>query len=216
MNTTHKHSVPGAPDCRKTKSRARTLLTSLCLIMLWAGLTGCSFMKPAKSTAHYYVLTPVAATQSGSGSLAVGLGQVKLPAYLFNSSLAVRHGTNEVEYLPSTFWAERLDAGFQRVLAADLANVLPTDQIRLSAWQKDDVAREVYVTVEQFDVNAAGEGVLIAHWRILSPGGEKVLKAGVSRLSHQGPPPDAGASGIVATQSELVADLSRQLAQALQ
>jgi uncharacterized lipoprotein YmbA len=143
------------------------------------------------------------------------LGQVKLPAYLFNTSLAVRKGTNEVEYLESALWAERLDASFQRVLAANLATVLPTEQVRLSAWQRADVAAELYVTVEQFDVDASGRGVLIAQWRILSPGGEKVLKAGVSHLSRQGPPPDAGVSGAVATLSELVADLSRQLAQAL-
>ena len=64
-------------------------------------------------------------------------------------------------------------------------------------------------------MDASGHGVLIAQWRILLPGGQKVLKAGGSRLSRQGPPPDAGASGAVATLSELVADLSRQVAQAL-
>ena len=69
----------------------------LLVLAAWAGLTGCGFLKPAKSTARYYVLTPVAATPTGSGSLAVGLGQVKLPAYLFNTSVAVRQGTNEVE-----------------------------------------------------------------------------------------------------------------------
>lgn len=215
MNTTPKPHLLGAPGRLNIRPRAQTLLTSLCSIILLAGLTSCSFLKPAKSTAHYYVLTPVAATQSGSGSLAVGLGQVKLPAYLFNTSLAVRQGTNEVEYLDSAFWAERLDAGFQRVLSADLAAALPTDQIRLSAWQRDDVAVEVYVTIEQFDVEADGQGVLVAQWRILSPGGEKILKAGGTRLVRKGPAPDAGASGAVATLSELVADLSRQLAQAL-
>ena len=181
-----------------------------------AAFTGCGFLKPAKSTARYYVLTPVAADpEAASGSLAVGLGQVKLPAYLFNTSLAVRKGTNEIDYLESAIWAERLDAGFQRVLAANLAIVLPTEQIRLSAWRSDDVAAEVYVTIEQFDVDASGRGVLIARWRILSPGGEKTLKAGDSRLTRQGPPPDTNPSGAVATLSELVAELSRQLAQVL-
>ena len=215
MNTTFKSYVRDSAGPLKIRPCARILLASLCSIVLWVGLTGCSFLKPAKSTEHYYVLTPIAATPIGSGSLAVGLAQVKLPPYLFNTSLAVRKGTNEVEYLDSALWAERLDAGFQRVLAANLAIVLPAEQVRLSAWQKEDVAAEVYVTVEQFDVDASGRGVLVAQWRILSPGGEKVLKAGGSRLSHEGPKPDAGASGAVATLSELVGDLSRQLAQVL-
>ena len=101
------------------------------------------------------------------------------------------------------------------MLAANLAILLPTDQVRLSAWQSEDVAAEVYVTIEQFDVDASGRGVLVAWWRILSPGGEKTLKAGESRLTRQGPPPDTDPSGAVATLSELVADFSRQLAQAL-
>jgi uncharacterized lipoprotein YmbA len=215
MNTTHKPYLLDARGCLNIRPRARTLLKILCSVVLSVGLAGCSFLKPAKSTTRYYVLTPVASTQSGSGSLAVGLGQAKLPAYLSNTSLAVRKGTNEVEYLDSALWAERLDTCFQRVLAANLAIVLPAEQVRMSAWQKDDVAAEVYVTIEQFDVDGGGQGMLVARWRILSPGGEKVLKAGSSHLSRQGPRPDAGASGAVATLSELVADLSRQLAQAL-
>lgn len=214
MKTTPKSSVLAAPGL-KHRPRARTLLTSLCSIMLCVGLTGCSLFKPVKPTERYYVLTPIAATPSGSGSLSVGLAQIKLPAYLFNTSLAIRKGTNEVEYLDSALWAERLDAGFQRVLAANLATVLPTDQIRLSAWQKDDVAAEVYVNIEQFDVDASGRGVLVARWRILAPGGDKVLKAGTSRLAHPGPSPDTGVSGAVATLSELVADFSRELAKEL-
>jgi len=174
-----------ALGCLRIRPRARTLLTSLCAMMLCIGLAGCSFLKPAHSTTRYYVLTPVAATPSGPGSLAVGLGQVKLPAYLFNTSLAVRKGTNEIEYLDSSIWAERLDTGFQRVLAANLATVLTTDRIQLSTWQRDDVTAEVYVAIEQFDVDATGRGVLVARWRVVSPGGDKMLKAETSRLSRQ-------------------------------
>lgn len=215
MNTTPATRRLDAPALPKRWTRAQYLLTSLCAILLGVGLAGCSMMTPAKSTARYYVLTPVAATQGAPGTLVVGLGQVKLPAYLLNNSMAVRIGANEVEYFDSVIWAERLEAGFQRTLAANLATTVPAEQVRLSAWQKDDVAAEVYVTVEQFDVDASGRGALIARWRILSPGGEKVVKAGDARLSRQGPRPDAGASGAVTTLSELVAELSRQLAQAL-
>jgi uncharacterized protein len=196
-------------------TRSAALLFS---IILCAGFTGCSFLKPAKPTARHYVLTPLAATGSAtaaSGSMALGVGQVKVPAYLYNTSLATRKGANEIEYLPSAIWAERLDSGFQRVLAANLAVVLPTDRVHLSTWQKDDVAAEVYVAIEQFDVDAGGRGVLVARWRVLSPGGDKILKAGTSRLTRQGMKPDEGASGAVATLSALVAELSNQLAQAL-
>lgn len=211
---------PGTDQVGTTAHKPAQRSTSLLIsIAACASLTGCfGFLKPAPATARHFVLTPLPAAEPGTvapGSLAVGVGQVKLPAYLFSTSLAVRQGTNEVEYLPSTIWAERLDTGFQRVLAANLAIVLPTDRISLSPWQRDAVAAEVYVAIEQFDVDARGRGVLIARWRILSPGGEKILKAGGSRLARQGPAPDANAGGAIATLSELVADFSRQLAQAL-
>ena len=125
-----------------------------------------------------------------SNSLAVGLGQVKLPAYLFDTSLAVRKGTNEIEYLPSSTLGRapghRLPAragGQPRRPAAHG----PHSPVRLA---KDDVAAEVYVTIEQFDVDATGRGVLVGGGASSAPGGEKTLKAGESRLSRQGPAPE--------------------------
>ena len=191
----------------------------LLALTLSVNLTGCfGFLKPAKPTARHFVLSAVPAAGSTavpSGAVAIGVGPVKMAAYLFNTSMAVRKGSNEIDYLPATFWAERLDTGFQRVLAANLATLLPTDQIRVSAWQNSDVSAEVYVAVEQFDVDARGQATIVAWWRILSPGGEKLLKAGECRVARQGPAPDANPSGAVATLSDLAAELSRQVAQAI-
>jgi uncharacterized lipoprotein YmbA len=202
---------------RKTGARLVPCIASLCLCLLMAG---CSFLKPARPTARFYVLTPLppstAAPAPADASITgLGLGPVKVASYLFNTSMAVRRGANEVDYLASTVWAERLDTGFQRVLASDLATVLPTDRLLLSAWQMGDVAMELHVVVEQFDVAANGQGQLVARWRIVSPGGESILKSGSTRLTRQGPVPDTDAPGAVATLSDLVADFSRQLAVAL-
>ena len=203
---------------------ARLLRLSMPVRLLLAlavsvSLTGCfGFLKPAKPTARNFVLSSLPAadsTTAPSGGMVVGVGPIKLAPYLFNTSFAVRRGTNEIDYLPATFWAERLDAGLQRVVAANLAILLPTDQIRLSAWQNSDVSAEVYVAIEQFDVDARGQAMIVAWWRVLSPGGEKTLKAGECRLARQGPPPDTNPSGAVATLSELAAELSRQVAQAI-
>jgi uncharacterized lipoprotein YmbA len=222
MNSTFESGTSAAGTASHNRLSARAIVTRYAAlsfaVAFGAGLTGCSILKPTESTARYFVLKPMPATAPvpvASNSMAVGLGQVKLPAHLLNTSLAVSKGTNEIEYLPSAFWAERLDTGFQRVLAVDLAAVLPAEQVRLSSWQSEDVAAEVQLTVEQFDVDAKGQGVLIAQWRILSPGGEKLLKAGATRLSRQGPSPGTNPSGAVTTLSELVTDLSRQLAQSL-
>lgn len=224
MNTPFESEAgQSAPEShRRLRAGARVIVTrssALFLILtLGAGVTGCSFLKPARPTARHFVLTPLpfAGPASAPGhSLSVGLGPVRLPAYLFNTSMAVRHGTNEVNYLSSALWAERLDKGFQSVLAANLSVLRPTDQIRLAPWNREDISAEVYVAVEQFDVDARGQGTLVVRWRIAGPGGEKTLKSGQSRLSHQGPAPEADPSGAVATLSRLLAEFSRELARAL-
>ena len=183
-----------------------------------ACLTGCSFLSPAPDTSRQFILTPLPATETAnlapSASRAVVV-HVNIPDYLFNSSLAVRKGDNEIIYPPGTLWAERLNSAIPAVLAADLSSLLPTNKIGLSVGPIDDLAMEMGVSIAQFDVSSSGQTVLVARWRILSAGGDEVLRSGESHLSRSGPAPDTDPSGAVGTLSELVADLSRQLAQAL-
>jgi uncharacterized lipoprotein YmbA len=202
-------------------------MTSLALLLrlaqacvVSAALCGCLNLKPAASTTRHFVLTSLPPAEgrtatSALPALAIGFAPVKMPAYLLPRSLAVRRGGHEIEYLEASVWAERLDQALQRVLAANLSSLLPTVQVRLSAWRRADVAVEVHLTVERFEMDTTGSGTLIARWRLASPGGEKVLKTGETRLSRAGPPPGATGEGAAATLSELAADLSRQLAQAL-
>src|SRR5215472_2673261 len=153
-----------------------TVCASLFLVFaVCAGLTGCSFLKPTRSTERHFVLTPLPATATTAtpGSVGLGVAQVKVPAYLFNYALAVREGTNEIRYLQSVRWAEHLDTALQRVLAANLASLLHTDHVRLSAWRSDDVTVEVYVARYQRKTGKNTERFLTASWRILSPGGKK-------------------------------------------
>jgi uncharacterized lipoprotein YmbA len=205
------------PSRRGWASTAGRALLGLAVCL---NLTGCfGFLKPAQLITRSFVLTPLPAPVPGSNktaALAVGVGQVKVPTYLLNSALAVRQGTNEITYSESVVWAERLDAGIQRVLAANLGIILATDQVRLTRWRVDEVAAEVYVVFERFDIDAAGQGFLVARWRILGPGGEKALKTGESRLSREGPLPAADPSGAVGTLSDLLGDLSHQVAGAIQ
>ena len=212
----------GGSPCRHIANVAGRIVVHpaafLMPFIVCACLTGCSFLKPAPDTSRHFVLTPLPATEMANvtlGASRVGVVRVKIPAYLFNSSLAVRKGANEIVYPPDTLWAERLDTVIPRVLAADLSSLLPTDKIRMSVEPSDDLATKIGVTIEQFDVSSSGQAVLVARWRILSPGGEKVMRAGESHLSRSGPAPDTDPSGAVVTLSDLIADLSRQLAHAL-
>jgi uncharacterized lipoprotein YmbA len=176
-------------------------------------------LKPVESTERQFLLTSLPAPKErklDTAAPVLGISRIKLPEYLLNSALAVRRGSNEVVYLPDRLWAERLDSGLQRVLAANLGTLLPTSQIRLSSWSSRDVNAELHVAIEQFDLDTNGRGVLVAWWRILSPGGEKALGAGEGRFARQGTAPVSDPAAAVGTLSGLVEDLSRQLAGAVQ
>jgi hypothetical protein len=182
-------------------------------------LLGCSLVKPPKGvTPRTFVLTPISApspTGLASTNIAVGIRPVKMPGYLSGKGLAMRRENNEIVYLESFLWAERLDTTLQRVLAADLGRMIPTDQVRLSRWAPEAVAVEVEVNVDRFDVDSRGEGVLMAWWQVLSPDGEKVIASGRFSASRKGPSPSADPLGASALMSNLAADLAETLARAI-
>jgi uncharacterized lipoprotein YmbA len=146
----------------------------------------------------------------------VGISDVNLPGYLFKKSMAMRQESNEIVYLESAGWAERIDIGLQRVLGANLGTLLATDQVRLSTWQPEEVSVEVHVNVERFDVDTHGQGVLTAWWRLVTPGSEKTVASGKFSATHTGPSPDNNPGGAALSMSTLAADLSRELAKAIQ
>ena len=188
-------------------------LRSLAATALCATVTGC--FSPHTVAPRHFLLTSVPATTAATSGIRLGVGVVKMPDYLLSNSLAVRKSAGEVGYLEDALWAERLDKGFARVLAADLSKMIPTDQVRLGAWRVDDVTLEVHVTVEQFDVDQGGTGSLAAWWRITAPGGAKVLKSGETRLTKAGKSPASDSQNIAATLSELTATFSQTLAESV-
>lgn len=182
-------------------------------------LTGC-LLRTSTVTPRSFVLSPMAAPEA-RGALAkasapvLGVGRVRLPQHLMRSALAVRRPGGEVRYLESALWAERLDLSFQRALAANLAILLPTDQIRLTAWNRDEVAAALHVTVDRFDVDESGRGTLVAWWRIELPGAEKPLRSGASRITREGPELQDDPGTLVEVLNGLTEDFSREMAGAL-
>jgi uncharacterized lipoprotein YmbA len=190
----------------------------LALGLVGLTLAGFNVLKPSGFTPRSFVLTPVAQPEppvTQTIHRTVGLGFVRLPGYLFGRNLAVRQGSTELVYLPQVVWAERLDHGLQRVLAANLTTLLPDSQMRLSAWRPDEVFAEIYVTVTQFDADTHGHCHLKASWRIVAPGGGPAQQAGLFQHHRAGPSPEVDPDGTIATMSALAADLSRTLADAL-
>jgi len=190
----------------------------ICAGLICLLVSGCLF-KPTTVKTRSFVLAPLSTSSGAPASKdprSIGVGLVKLPPYLLRTSIAVRKDTHELEYLEASLWADRLDGALQRSLAANLSVLVPTDRIRLSTWSNADVELAVFVSVEQFDVDAQGRGTLIAWWRITTPSGDRTLKNGLAHLQRPGPSPYTHPEAIATTLSELTAELSETLAAAIQ
>jgi len=197
--------------------RAVWLLTLGC----WLGSTGCTGLKPVAVFERHFVLSPSPLQAMPSELLrsatppSLGIGPVRIPSYLSRDSFAVRRGANEISYLETVRWAERLDRGGQRVLAANLGALLPTMVLRSSSWASGEVGAVVQVRLDRFDIDTDGVGVLEAEWSVAQPGDERLLRSGQSRHRLQGPPPSVDPDGAVGTLNGLLGRLSEELARAL-
>jgi uncharacterized lipoprotein YmbA len=182
-------------------------------------VVGCKSFRPVDDLIRYYVLSGTTTSSTGgvhsSQGPTIGLAPVNIPGYLQNTRIAVRTGTNEVDYSEQRQWAEHLAKGIQRVLASDLSTVLPSTRVITSAWQNDDVKAEVHISIQRFELDETGEATLECEWRLLSPTDGHVLHLDHSLITKKGPPLGKNATGAVNTLSQTVAELSNQIAAAL-
>jgi uncharacterized lipoprotein YmbA len=180
-------------------------------------MSGC-LLRPVTVSTRHFVLAPIstnAPAPAVAEPLPVGIGLVKMPAYLLRDSMAVRNGSNEIEFLEDALWAERLDQSLQQTVALNLSKLLPSDKIYLTDWGHDLAGLKVYISVQQFDVDTAGRGTLIADWRINLTDNDTALKSGETRLILAGNSPLGHPEIIAETMSDLTVEFSRELAQAI-
>ena len=183
---------------------ARSTLTMV--VALAAG--GCLSVSPLPRS---YLLSATAPTSPAPhASVAVGVGPVRIPAYLDRSSIVVRTGEGEVELSDEHRWAEPLRDGIGRTLAENLSAMIPTDAVAVFPWRTPwTVDYRVAVDILRFDGAPGRSVVLHARWRLLDAAGkELLLRAAVLQESIA----DSTYAALVAAESRLLAGLSRDIA----
>jgi uncharacterized lipoprotein YmbA len=138
-----------------------------------------------------------------------------MPSYLLRDSIVVRKSATEIGYLDEALWAQRLDECFRQTLTDNLSTLLSSNQVHLSASERDRVVVRVSINIEGFDVDNRGRGTLLAEWQLTAVGTDKPLKSGQVRLTRAGPSPRGNPQAIATTLSALTAEFSRELAQVL-
>jgi len=190
---------------------------ALCFCFFCVAMAGCKSFRPVEDLTRYYILSPAAIASTPAApdtNLVIGIAPVEIPSYLQSTRIAVRRGTNEIHYSEYREWAEHLNKGIQRVLAADIGILAPGVKTITSAWQSRDVKAEVHVTVRRFELDETGQATLDCEWQILSPNGQ-TIHTDVSFINKKGSPLPTNPAAAVNTLSEALADLGRKIAAAL-
>lgn len=177
----------------------------------------CALLAPQPDASRFYTLATLAAADPGGPTLAgvtLGVGPVRLPAYLDRAEIVTRVDPNQVDYLELARWAEPLADDLAHVLAANFSVLLGPAQVRIFPWfdgtQPDWV---VELDVRQCERAADGTGLFAAAWVVRDGRRHTIVEHGEAALREPAPPADTEAS--VAALSRAVGALSREVATAL-
>ena len=190
--------------------RQQIIVLALCTITI----AGC--LSPRRDNSRFFVLAPVGADPASvaSAQFLIGLGPIKMPAYLDRQEVVTRVAPNRLELSHEDRWAEPLDSDFTRVLAQNLSSDLGTQRITFYPWYSTThVDYQVKVDVYRFEGDKDGKVDLTAHWQVLSGTG-KLLMVRDSSYTETAKPGDTADSA--AAMSRALGRLSREIAAAIE
>ena len=205
----------------RENSAANFLERTMVLILLGLSLTGCGNFSPRADPSRFFTLTAIAqpgvtaAKESSNPSgLSLGIGPIRLPGYLDRQEIVTRVSPNRMDLSEYDQWAEPLETNFTRVLGQNLAVLLHPNRLVFFPWESTrSPAYQVEVEVLRFEANAAGDVQMSARWVVLETSKKTALKSGETLLVRQ--PAAKSTDAAVAALSETLADLSREIANAI-
>jgi uncharacterized lipoprotein YmbA len=179
-------------------------------------LSGCVLKR--STDARIFVLEPLAARGAASPGAppeaVVGVLPVEVPGWIDRPQVTTRAADSHV--LPDEFsrWGEPIARGIQRVVAENLAALLPARRIVTAPWAGyEPVVHRVALTITELARQPDGSVLLEARWAVIGRDRTTLLQR---RSSHRSPTTAAGAGGVVEAYSQVLEALSREIAQALE
>jgi uncharacterized protein len=150
---------------------------------------------------------------AGQRDLTLGVGPVTVPPYLDRPQLVTRTSRAKLVLADLDQWAGPLADTIARVLAENLALLIPTERVVLYPWSRTlDPDYQVTVDVLQFDRGPGGEVVLAARWSILDRDGkERVLRTARLSQTAGGTDYEAAVTAMGRTLEALARDMAATL-----
>lgn len=185
------------------------------------GLVGCVSLKRTPEARFFVLRSLVEPPQAPSSEPSIGIlgvQPVRLPGHLERPQLVIWRAPSELYVDEFLRWAEPLDVGVTRTLAEGLAALLPEHRVIRHPWPGGAELRcRVAVELGVFGQQANGEIRLEGRWALLPGRAQRPLAFRSVSLTRDplvaDGPADPRAS--VDAMSELIADLSREIADAV-
>jgi uncharacterized lipoprotein YmbA len=201
------------------KESFRAVMISLCAILLLLG--ACSpFGSGTQQATHNYVLNSLYSEETQPQPVAdlsdigVQVGPIRIALYLDRSDVVIRNSQNEVEIADFSSWAGPLPENFSRVLAENLSLWLNTKKVAIFPGSKlPFYDYNVSMNVTRFDGRPGDQAQLRARWVIMDKKKKKMLFNEHTVLNQ--PTENESIAALVASQSRLIADFSREIAEAI-
>ena len=193
----------------------------IALLLMTLPFAGCGAFSPRPDPSRFFTLSSLPQAEEtvvkDSGNperIFLGIGPIRFPGYLDRQEMVVRSAQNRFEVSENDRWAEPLEENFIRVLLQNLSALLPAERIVAYPWPNNGKPNYlVEIEVLRFETNAGREAQLWSRWAILDGSNKKPVNVKASRLTR--PAKERSTDASVAALSETVADLSREIADAV-
>lgn len=180
-------------------------------LLFMLACAGCSQLMPVKDKAVHYLLAPLAPDRPLiAASPAIAVNRASLPSYLDAESLVVRRDgvlvTSDID-----LWAEPLDDGITRVIAANLSRLTGSMNIQpVQRFTTLDYTHLLELRVSQFESDTSGKIVLRGTWRLQPVTGDEVAEHAF-RINVPMPPDSSDAKSRVKAMNEALLRLAREI-----
>ena len=199
--------------------RLSPLYVIFCTVTLVVG--ACSpFGSGTRQPSNNYVLSSLYSGETQPQPVAdlseIGIlvGPIRMAMYLDRSDVVIRNSQNAVEIAEFSSWAGPLPENFSRVLAENLSLLLNTKKVAIFPGTKLPFHDyNVSMNVTRFDGRPGDKTQLRARWVILDKKRKHMLFQEHTILSQ--PTENDSIEALVASQSRLVVDFSREIAEAI-
>jgi len=185
-------------------------------------LVGCTTFSAQPDPSRFFTLSAQSQGEESTEkrsirapALSLGIGPVTLPGYLDRQEIVTRIAQNQVRLSEYDRWAEPLEEGVARVVSQNVASILRAERITSYPWPIDrKPLYQIELEVLRFETNNAQEAHLAARWTLRHTRKKDLVRYRDTRLSR--PAGERSTAAFIAALSEVLGDLSRQIAQAIE